>query len=142
LMAGSIPNSPRGSENRLDAFRGIGRLKKAILNACEQAIGARLMTHADERPCVRIQGCLNRAQIENPCVRVVNYGFMIDEGVIANAKYHGSVRVRPFCRNADAHGVGIGIRFRYYNPQMLSVGSSLRNQKSIATGEQRSAPVS
>jgi hypothetical protein len=51
------------------------------------------MTPAGEGPNVGIQRCLNRLQIENSCVRVVDYGFMIDERVVANIKYHGSIRV-------------------------------------------------
>jgi len=51
------------------------------------------MTLAGKRPYVGIQGCLNRPQIENSCVRVVDHGFMFDERVVANIKYHGSIRV-------------------------------------------------
>jgi hypothetical protein len=51
------------------------------------------MGPADERPRVGVQGCLNRPQIENSCVRVMDHGFMFDERVVTDTKHHGCVRV-------------------------------------------------
>jgi hypothetical protein len=141
-MGGLIPNSPRRPEKCLNALRGVGRLQKAILNAREQSMGAGLMNTADERPCVGIQGCLNPLQIEYSCVRVVDNGFMLHEGMVANIENYGRVGIWALGRYADAYGVSVGVRFRYYDPKMLNVLSALRDQESIATGEQRNAPVS
>jgi hypothetical protein len=66
---------------------------------------------------------------------------MFDEGMVASTQTYGRVGVWPFGRYADAHGVGVCIRFRYYDPEMLNVFPSLRDQEGIATGEQRNAPV-
>jgi len=126
-MCELIANSPCGPEKCLDALRGIGRFQKAILNAREQTLGTGLVTPADERPCVGIQRRLNLFQIEYPRVRVMNHGFVFDEGMVTNIKNHGRVRIGPFGRYTDAHGVRIGIRLGYYDPEMLNVLSALRD---------------
>jgi hypothetical protein len=79
------------------------------------------MTPADKRPCLRIQGRLNPLQVEYSRVGVVNNGFMFDEGMVAGIQNYGRVGIWPFGRHADAHGVGIGTRLRYYDPKMLNV---------------------
>jgi len=71
----------------------------------------------------------------------MNNGFMFDEGMVTSTQNHGRVGIWPFGRYANAHGVGIGIWFRYYDPKVLNVHSALRDQKGIATGEQRNTPV-